>query len=160
MIKTKTIKADKKILWGSICRHANENWAQWLLLPKLFCSLRKNYLPTKGKRKQFWSSFSGQDTSLSLLFSSYFLHCNAGQSFSYFQTDSGKSFPPWTMKMSNMTWMELIWAWFGLSLNLNCMKNSNRDWLAFLNNPTKIEPGLYPWTNQFVTLVSWTVQAN
>ena len=46
------------------------------------------------------------------------------------------------MKMSNMTWMGLIWGWFGLSLNLNCMKNSGRDWLALLNNPTRIQPTL------------------
>ena len=151
MIKTKTIKADKKILWGSICRHANESQAQWLLLPKLFCSLRKLICRQKEKIV-FWGAFSGRGQvggyippSCSLHYSQvFFVLRNAGQSYFslFFQTDSGKSPPSRLMKMSNMTWMELIWAWFGLSLNLNCMKNSNRVWLAFLNNPTKIGPSL------------------
>ena len=147
MIKTKTIKADKKILWGSICRHANEGRAQWLLLPKLFCSLRKLICRQKKREsKQFldWPGYISLPLSLSPLFSSFFVLCNAGQTYFIlviFELILG-SLSPRSMKMSNMTWMELIWAWFGLSLNLNCMKNSNRDWLAFLNNPTKIEPSL------------------
>ena len=142
MIKTKTIKADKKILWGSICRHANESWAQWLLLPKLFCSLRKNYLPTKGKRKQFLEQFFWPGyISLSFILKLFFCFVMPARVLVIFKLILG-SLSPRMMKMSNMTWMELIWAWFGLSLNLNCMKNSNRDWLAFLNNPTKIGPGL------------------
>ena len=102
------------------------------------------------KRRERANSFwTGQDTSPSLFLSVhysqvFFVLCNAGQSYFIlviFKLILG-SLSPRSMKMSNMTWMELIWAWFGLSLNLNCMKNSNRDWLAFLNNPTKIEPSL------------------
>ena len=114
--------------------------------------LSKTYLPTKGERKktsleQFLASSGYISTSLSfsLHYSQvFFVQSNGGQRYFIlviFKPILG-SLPPWSMKMSNMTWMELIWAWFGLSLNLNCMKNSNRDWLAFLNNPTKIKPGL------------------
>ena len=104
-------------------------------------------LPTKEEREKTVSGLARihLPPSFSLHYSQvFFVLCNAGQSYFIlviFKLILG-SLSPRPMKMSNMTWMELIWAWFGLSLNLNCMKNSNRDWLAFLNNPTKIEPSL------------------
>ena len=81
--------------------------------PNYFVLSEKIICRQKERENNFWSSFSGQDTSLSLFYSqAIFVLCNAGQSFSYFQTDSGKSLPPDDEDVKydlNGTNMGLIW---------------------------------------------------